>query len=79
MHDLAIVIFSGIASVLAILPLPVQWRSGNTATVLNGVWFCLSNLITFVNGIVWWDSVDDPSPGWCDICEPQCGPTWNQN
>ncbi len=69
MHDLALIIFSGLAIVLLLLPLPAHLRANNSSTLINISWIFSGNLINFVNAIVWWDNVDNPSPVWCDISE----------
>ncbi|ADV24257.1 Pheromone receptor STE3p, putative [Cryptococcus gattii WM276] len=68
MHDLSLVIFSGIGILLVLLPLPLHWRARNAGTLLLITWLFIANVIFFVNGIVWWNSYDLPSsPIWCDI------------
>lgn len=68
MHDLSLVIFSGIGILLVLLPLPLHWRARNAGTLLLIAWLFISNFIFFVDGIVWWNSYDlPPSPIWCDI------------
>lgn len=68
MHDLSLVIFSGIGILLVLLPLPLHWRARNAGTLLLIAWLFIANFIFFVDGIVWWNSYDlPPSPIWCDI------------
>ncbi|WWD22028.1 hypothetical protein CI109_106516 [Kwoniella shandongensis] len=67
MHDTGNVIFSGIGVVLVLLPLPLHWRARNSGTLLLITWLLIGNLVTFIDGIVWWDNYNNPAPVWCDI------------
>ncbi|WWC59158.1 uncharacterized protein I303_101706 [Kwoniella dejecticola CBS 10117] len=68
MHDASLTLFAGLSIILALLPLPVQWRARNSGTLLLITWLLIGNITTFVNGIVWWDSLKNVAPIWCDIC-----------
>lgn len=69
MHDTALVIFTAIAIVLCLLPIPMQWRARNTGTLLNIFWNLIGNLIWFLNATIWWDRFDNRAPVWCDFSE----------
>jgi hypothetical protein len=59
--------FNAIAIICVLLPAPWHWRTKNIGTLLFIFWATIGALVTFVNGIVWSDNVDNPSPVWCDV------------
>ncbi|WVQ68945.1 uncharacterized protein L199_007154 [Kwoniella botswanensis] len=67
MHDASIIFFAGLCSFLVILPLPLQWRARNSGTILLITWLFIGNILSFVNGLTWWDSIENVAPVWCDI------------
>lgn len=67
MHDLGLIIFSSIALVLLLLPLPLQWKARNANTIINIGWLFIGNLIFLVNACIWWDRLDAMALPWCDI------------
>ncbi|ODO03101.1 hypothetical protein I350_05946 [Cryptococcus amylolentus CBS 6273] len=68
MHDLSLIVFSGLGIILILLPLPLHWRARNAGTLILISWLFIANLIFFVDGILWWDNYDLPSSRvWCDI------------
>lgn len=69
MRDSVLPVLCGLALVLLLLLLPAQWRARNTGTLINIAWLFAGNLIWFVNSIAWRDTIDNPAPVWCDICE----------
>lgn len=58
-----------IAAVLVLVPLPAHWRARNVATVSLIVWFFMTNMIYFVNSLVWSDNSVPRLRVWCDIGE----------
>ncbi|TFY75333.1 hypothetical protein EWM64_g8679 [Hericium alpestre] len=60
-----------VASILAalcvLIPMPWHWRARNIATLSIIAWLFISNMIYFVNSIVWADSARVVIPVWCDI------------
>jgi len=69
MHDTALVIFSAIACVLILLPLPIHLRARNYAILFNIIWLFLMNFNTFINSVHFWDKSSNDIPVFCDICE----------
>lgn len=59
--------FNAIAIICVLLPAPWHWRTKNIGTLLFIFWATIGALVAFVNGIVWNDNVDNPSPVWCDV------------
>jgi hypothetical protein len=66
------VVFSFLAAVAVVLPLPWHWRAKNVATISIIFWLLSANLVILVNAIIWADNYDDLSPIWCDICKSLC-------
>ncbi|KIM27261.1 hypothetical protein M408DRAFT_330161 [Serendipita vermifera MAFF 305830] len=50
-----------------IIPIPVHWRAGNTATVSLGLWTLSCNIVFLVGTITWHGNIDNPYPIWGDI------------
>lgn len=72
MSQAIFVVFSALATVLLLLPLPWHIKSGNAGTLLYIFWTLTANLILFINAIVWKDNVGNWAPVWCDISECVC-------
>nr|ACX37087.1 pheromone receptor [Lentinus squarrosulus] len=62
-------VFSFIGVVLGLLPLPWHLQAWNAGTVIYMLWASLASLVEFVDSIVWYGSLADVAPVWCDICE----------
>ncbi|KAF8174227.1 GPCR fungal pheromone mating factor, partial [Pholiota molesta] len=60
-------LFALLSAILALIPAIWHWRSRNVAILALIFWLSLSNLISFVNTIVWAGNVRNPIPVWCDI------------
>ncbi|KAF5329526.1 hypothetical protein D9619_009306 [Psilocybe cf. subviscida] len=60
-------IFSLLAAVLVLIPLPWHWRARNVATLALIFWLSVVNLIYGVNSLIWAGNVDYRIPVWCDI------------
>ena len=60
---------SFIGFLLAIIPLPLQFRTWNTAICVYGLWLAVTNFQYFVNFVIWHDNVEIVAPVWCDIGE----------
>lgn len=58
---------SFIGFVLAVIPLPLQFRTWNTAICVYGLWLAITNFQYFINFVIWHDNVDVVAPVWCDI------------
>ncbi|KAH8101254.1 GPCR fungal pheromone mating factor [Cristinia sonorae] len=56
-----------IAAVLVLVPLPAHWRAKNVATVSLIAWFFITNMIYFVNSLVWLHDSVPRLRVWCDI------------
>lgn len=67
MHDTAYTFFSGLGSVLILLPITFQWRARNTSTIFNLLWIFVIDLVVFVNSIMWWDNYRVYGLVWGDI------------
>nr|CDR19336.1 STE3 protein [Papiliotrema terrestris] len=67
MHDAAIVVFSGIACILVLLPLPIHLRARNYAVLINIIWLLAINLAVFINSVHFWDESNNDIPVFCDI------------
>lgn len=62
-------VFSFIASILALIPLPWHLQAWNAGTCLYMMWASLSSLVYFVNSIIWHSSMENVASVWCDICK----------
>lgn len=62
-------IFSLLAAILVLIPLPWHWRARNVATLALIFWLSVVNLIYGVNSLIWAGNVDYRIPVWCDISE----------
>ena len=69
MHNLALLIVSGFCAVLLLVPLPLHIRTRNTGALLLFGWLLFGDIVAFVNSILFWDSIDNAAPVWCDISE----------
>ncbi|KLO08902.1 STE3-domain-containing protein [Schizopora paradoxa] len=58
---------SFVGFLLAVIPLPLQFRTWNTAICVYGLWLAVTNFQYFVNFVIWHDNVDIVAPVWCDI------------
>ena len=52
---------------LALLPLPIRFKSWNSGICMLGIWIAVLNLHKFVDTIIWHDNVNNSAPVWCDI------------
>ncbi|KZS93771.1 fungal pheromone STE3G-protein-coupled receptor [Sistotremastrum niveocremeum HHB9708] len=66
-YDESYFLFSCIAMMLALAPLPWNFRSWNVGIPCIGVYTAMSCLINIVNHIVWANNDYDSFPVWCDI------------
>lgn len=62
-------IFSFLAAVLVLVPLPWHWQARNTATLSIITWLFVADVIFGVNSLIWAGNVKDITPIWCDISE----------
>ncbi|RPD76939.1 STE3-domain-containing protein [Lentinus tigrinus ALCF2SS1-7] len=60
-------IFSFIGVVLGLLPLSWHLQAWNAGTCIYMLWAGLASLVEFVDSIVWYGSLRDVAPVWCDI------------
>ncbi|KXN83187.1 Pheromone B beta 1 receptor [Leucoagaricus sp. SymC.cos] len=60
-------IFTFLAAVLVLIPLPWHWRARNIATVSLITWLFVVNVIYCINSIIWAGNVRNIAPAWCDI------------
>ncbi|TCD62964.1 a-factor receptor [Steccherinum ochraceum] len=60
-------IFSFLAFLLVLIPLPWHLQAWNAGTCLFMIWAATGSLIEFVDSIVWHGSIDNVAPIWCDI------------
>ena len=67
MHSVAFLVFCPLSVILLLLALPIHIRTRNTGTLLLIGWLLCSNIVTLVNAILFWDSVANKAPVWCDI------------
>ncbi len=62
-------VFSFISVVLGLLPLSWHLQAWNAGTCIYMLWAGLASLVEFVDSIVWYGSLADVAPVWCDVCE----------
>jgi len=55
--------------VAVLLPLPWHRRARNVATLSLIFWLTITNLVIFINSLVWAESFEDFAPAWCDVSE----------
>ena len=67
MHNLALLIVSGFCALLLLVPLPLHIRTRNTGALLLLGWLLCGDIVVFVNSILFWNSIDNVAPVWCDI------------
>ncbi|KAM5538303.1 hypothetical protein V8D89_008034 [Ganoderma adspersum] len=60
-------VFSFIAFVLVLVPIPWHLEAWNSATCFYMMWSALSCLNGFVNAVVWANDAIDHAPVWCEI------------
>nr|UWI70536.1 pheromone receptor B2 [Pleurotus eryngii] len=60
-------IFSLLAFILVLIPLPWHLQAWNSGTCLYMIWTAIGCLNYFVNSIVWHGNAIDWTPVWCDI------------
>ncbi|RDX44942.1 STE3-domain-containing protein [Lentinus brumalis] len=60
-------VFSFFGVVLGLLPLTWHLQAWNAGTVIYMLWASLASLVEFVDSIVWYGSLADVAPVWCDI------------
>ncbi|KAI0792019.1 GPCR fungal pheromone mating factor [Abortiporus biennis] len=60
-------VFSFLAMVLVLIPLPLMWNARNVGAILYIFWSVVLNLLLFVNFNVWRGNVENSAPVWCDI------------
>jgi pheromone a factor receptor len=56
------------AAVLVLLPLPWLWRTRNYPAIILIAWLSTTNLIYWIDAIVWAHSVKIVGAVYCDIC-----------
>ncbi|KAK4689797.1 pheromone a factor receptor, partial [Tremellales sp. Uapishka_1] len=59
--------WSFVSIVIVLIPAPWHYRARNVATMSIIFWLTLSNLVLFVNTLIWADNYKNTSPIWCDI------------
>jgi hypothetical protein len=69
MHDAALAVFTPLACVLVLLPVPIHIRARNYATIFNVCWLFIMNLCTFINIVHFWNRSKNDIPVFCDICK----------
>jgi hypothetical protein len=67
MHDLVFTIYSARSLLLLAASSPPHWRAGNVGAIALVSWAFVKSFGYFVNSIVWWNSLGNPTPVWCDI------------
>ncbi|KAK9894799.1 fungal pheromone STE3G-protein-coupled receptor [Cystobasidium minutum MCA 4210] len=67
MGDYPFMILSLLCAVLNILPFCWQLQHGNSGPACLGFWVILTNLVTFINAMVWRNDAINRAPIWCDI------------
>lgn len=59
--------FNFLAIPFLLLPSAWHWRARNTPTLLLIFW-CLASVVPqAINSVVWYNTVDDVAPIWCDV------------
>ena len=74
MHSASLVAFSSLCLLLLLLPLPLHIRARNTGTLLLIGWLFCGDTLTLVNSLLFWNSVVDVAPVWCDISQYSLAP-----
>lgn len=62
-------IFSFLAALLVLIPLPWHWRARNIATLSIIVWLFLVDIIYGVNSLIWAGNSRATALVWCDVSE----------
>ncbi|KAH9916388.1 putative fungal pheromone GPCR, STE3-type [Epithele typhae] len=60
-------VFSFLGFVLALIPLSWHLQAWNAGTCIYMLWAGLASLVEFVDSVVWYGSLKDVAPVWCDI------------
>ncbi|KDQ23627.1 hypothetical protein PLEOSDRAFT_1048633 [Pleurotus ostreatus PC15] len=60
-------VFSFLAFVLVLIPLPWHLQAWNTGTCLFMIWTAVGCLNYFINSLIWHGNAIDWAPLWCDI------------
>ncbi|KAB5588026.1 Pheromone B beta 1 receptor [Ceratobasidium theobromae] len=63
----AIPIVSFICVILALIPLPLHWRTRNVATLSLIFWLVLGNIVRGINSVIWSGTTAVKYKVWCDI------------
>ncbi|KAJ7622027.1 pheromone B alpha 1 receptor [Roridomyces roridus] len=59
--------FSFIAFLISVIPLPWHLEAWNVGTCMFMLWSGFANLVLFIDSIIWNGNMIDWSPTWCDI------------
>ncbi|KAM5538300.1 hypothetical protein V8D89_008031 [Ganoderma adspersum] len=60
-------VFSFIGFVLCLAPFPWHLQAWNAGTCIYMLWTSLACLVEFIDSVVWYGSLRDVTPVWCDI------------
>ncbi|KAF5342943.1 hypothetical protein D9758_014961 [Tetrapyrgos nigripes] len=60
-------IFAFLGFILSLVPLPWHLQAWNSGTCAFMLWTAAACLVTFVNSVVWHNSLLNVAPVWCDI------------
>ncbi|KAI0087571.1 GPCR fungal pheromone mating factor [Irpex rosettiformis] len=60
-------VFAFLGFVLGLVPFPWHLHAWNAGTCVFMLWASLSSFVQFVNSVVWFGSMDNVAPVWCDI------------
>lgn len=70
MPDLVYPVYAIIAILLTCATCPPHWRARNIGVLGFAMWPLIANFAYVVDHFLWWDSMEDRAPIWCDIGEP---------
>jgi pheromone a factor receptor len=66
---LGLIVFSVLAALLVLVPLPWQWRLKNYPVICLIIWLFIYNITTAVNAILWSGTAQLQYVAWCEIGE----------
>ncbi|KAF9025629.1 STE3-like pheromone receptor [Hymenopellis radicata] len=60
-------IFAFLGFIVVLIPLPWHLQAWNSGTCAFMIWTAVQCLIAFINCVIWYGSVENFAPVWCDI------------
>jgi hypothetical protein len=72
MGDVLFIVYSALAVILLAASCGPHVRAGNVGAIALVGWCMAIGIIGFINSIVYFNSYEDLTPGWCDIGGSGC-------